>query len=622
MHLLLDHEMALLVDGRLRFAGAHPRLFELGVGLLEHDAGVFQRLGGLRALDLRLLERARELGDLVLEDGHATLGVRDVVLDRARVALCRDERELTLVRGLTSRFERALRLGDLRTERLVVRETLGDDHVVLADLGRENARFVTRFEHAGRHFVSGAARDATVRKKDGSGARDDRRVGRFFENEARFVDRLDERGVAEETVDERFVLRREGDEIDQASDPFRQAVLAGDALRMERDDRGATELVFRERFEELGAARAVFHYDVVQAATEETGDRLRELLRDVDVLGDEAEERLVLGCEEGFDAVTGAVHAREELFERVEARAAPRELVLRGLERFFALRDVRAQSRELLFGERAFFFGRDLSAGQIFDADLQLTETLSVLVTLLCELCLLGRCALVALRHVRVTALEPGDLRLGAGDRRLGRRARLTRLRDHGLDRRELGGEGLQLLVLERELGGAGLFVLRVRRHLLGDDFAVGVESVSLAGDVLRVRVDLGLTRLQMRDLVPRALDRRFLRPDRIGRGEMRILRGLQDLFGGERDLTRTVELALARGEVGARALEAFAATCDVVGLDFDPRRELEVLVRRLVELEVLDLVFVGDVALGLRRLALERAQVAVDLRHDVADAQ
>ena len=43
---------------------------------------------------------------------------------------------------------------------------------------------------------------------------------------------------------------------------------------------------------------------------------------------------------------------------------------------------------------------------------------------------------------------------------------------------------------------------------------------------------------------------------------------------------------------------------------------------RRLVELEVLELVAVRDVALGLRGLALERAEVALDLGDDVADAQ
>ena len=43
---------------------------------------------------------------------------------------------------------------------------------------------------------------------------------------------------------------------------------------------------------------------------------------------------------------------------------------------------------------------------------------------------------------------------------------------------------------------------------------------------------------------------------------------------------------------------------------------------RRLVELQVLELVAVRDVALGLRRLALERGEVALDLGDDVADAQ
>ena len=56
--------------------------------------------------------------------------------------------------------------------------------------------------------------------------------------------------------------------------------------------------------------------------------------------------------------------------------------------------------------------------------------------------------------------------------------------------------------------------------------------------------------------------------------------------------------------------------------LEHDPAAELEELVRGVVELEVLELVAVRDEALGLRGLALERAEVALDLRDDVADAQ
>ena len=43
---------------------------------------------------------------------------------------------------------------------------------------------------------------------------------------------------------------------------------------------------------------------------------------------------------------------------------------------------------------------------------------------------------------------------------------------------------------------------------------------------------------------------------------------------------------------------------------------------RRLVELEVLELLLVGDVPLGLRRLTLERTDVPLDLGDDVAHAQ
>src|SRR5262249_10483764 len=49
---------------------------------------------------------------------------------------------------------------------------------------------------------------------------------------------------------------------------------------------------------------------------------------------------------------------------------------------------------------------------------------------------------------------------------------------------------------------------------------------------------------------------------------------------------------------------------------------DLEPLVRGLVELQVLELLAVRDVALGLRGLALERTEVPLDLGDDVAHAQ
>ena len=60
----------------------------------------------------------------------------------------------------------------------------------------------------------------------------------------------------------------------------------------------------------------------------------------------------------------------------------------------------------------------------------------------------------------------------------------------------------------------------------------------------------------------------------------------------------------------------------DLAALELHPADELEVPVRRLVELQVLELVAVGDEALGLRGLALERREVPVDLGDDVAHAQ
>ena len=123
--------------------------------------------------------------------------------------------------------------------------------------------------------------------------------------------------------------------------------------------------------------------------------------------------------------------------------------------------------------------------------------------------------------------------------------------------------------------------------------------------------------------LVLRALDRRFLGAHLVVGGEARVVRLLEPLVRRVRVEPHRLELGLARRELASASRRSRRVQpLDLAGLELDPADELEVPVRRLVELQVLELVAVGDVALGLRGLALERAEVPLDLGDDVADAQ
>src|SRR5258708_286458 len=70
------------------------------------------------------------------------------------------------------------------------------------------------------------------------------------------------------------------------------------------------------------------------------------------------------------------------------------------------------------------------------------------------------------------------------------------------------------------------------------------------------------------------------------------------------------------------RRVRCLRRSLGLVADEDDPPRELEPLVRRLVELQILELAPVRDVALGLRGLSLERAEAPLYFAHDVPDAQ
>src|SRR5207302_5277155 len=105
-------------------------------------------------------------------------------------------------------------------------------------------------------------------------------------------------------------------------------------------------------------------------------------------------------------------------------------------------------------------------------------------------------------------------------------------------------------------------------------------------------------------------------------RGERPRLRALDLFFDGERVLPRRLEVRVTRDELAPRAIRIRRPQLDLFGVQLLPPDELEILVRRLVKLEILDLLPVRDVPLRLLRLPLQRAEVSFDLRDDVAHAQ
>ena len=153
-------------------------------------------------------------------------------------------------------------------------------------------------------------------------------------------------------------------------------------------------------------------------------------------------------------------------------------------------------------------------------------------------------------------------------------------------------------------------------------DVALGREARRLLGHLGLLALRLPLALRQAREAVLGPLDGGFLRANRAVCGEARVLRGVEPLLGRVHVEPRDLELALARRELGPDARVVLRELFDEAPFELDPADELQVPVRRFVELQVLDLAAVRDVPLRLRGLALERGEAAVDLGDDVADAQ
>ena len=190
------------------------------------------------------------------------------------------------------------------------------------------------------------------------------------------------------------------------------------------------------------------------------------------------------------------------------------------------------------------------------------------------------------------------------------------------LGRLALGGELREARFLRG--GRVGLAVLAVLedRDVGGDGVALAREHRALLLDLAQLRLGLRLAAAQRLDAVLGAHDRGLLGANLVVGGERGRVGLLELLLGGVRLETRALELGLARGEARLRVVGLERQAIDLALLEDDPAAKLEELVRSVVELEVLELAAIGDVALGLGRLALERAEVSLDLRDDVADAQ
>ena len=198
-----------------------------------------------------------------------------------------------------------------------------------------------------------------------------------------------------------------------------------------------------------------------------------------------------------------------------------------------------------------------------------------------------------------------------------------------------LGDARVGRAVRARELGELRLLLRRCARPARpprsasaatsrGHDVALGREPRGLLGHLVLLALGLLLALRERRHAVLRALDRRLLRAHRVLRGEARVVSPHRASRSAACTSRRDASSSASRAASSRARLRRSSSRepLDLAALELHPADELEVPVRRLVELQVLELAPVGDVALGLGGLALERREVAVDLGDDVADAQ
>ncbi len=311
-----------------------------------------------------------------------------------------------------------------------------------------------------------------------------------------------------------------------------------------------------------------------------------------------------------------------QILERAETVTLERELVLRRVDGALALELPRAEPFVLAFEAFTLARGELLALGELGDGALERDLACGGVGVFAFEpLALAGE--LVAARAALVAALrDPVEARSERGGARrelpralsdlehLGARARLL-----GLERGECFGllervrftralVHAELLDLDRDLRFFGAELARLAERALELEVAAHQAMVEV-GEPLLGLLDLGLQRAHLVVGVERRACG-FVRA-RLDSGGLRAFRVEHGL--------RVAELGALLVQVLTRAFIAFFGY-------FPRHRELEVLVRRVEQHEILELATVVEEALGLRHLTLERCAVAIDLRDDVGHAQ
>ncbi len=625
-HLAIGDDRLLPEHALAPLGGDHLGVLERGLRLFLGRPPAFESRARVRLLVGRVLGVSAELLELV-RDGAASLLVRGgEILGAAQVLLGRDEGELALVRLGARALERGADLGHPEALRLLLLEERRHVVALLRDQLVELAHLALLLDHPGRDRVAGAAGDASV-GVDHRPVERDQRDAEPFAREAKRVGRgLDDHRVAHQRANQRLVLGGEAQAIDERSDhaitAHRFEARARDERGASREDQGASRFPGRELGEEGDAALDVVDHHALEPLAEQPRERRRQLGRRLQPIGDEPDERRILRREQRLHAGADALEPRVQLLERAEAAALLRELVLRVVDLLVEADRTLAELAHLDV-EAHLLVGRDpFALGELRRVTDQLAPAVLEVLTLELEATHLVLELHLALAHLGEAALEAGERGFGGGDlglrlrdallllgrlligdalavaellealELLDRRLGLARL--VGLDRRELA---LELLLLDDE-PDHGLLELGLLAR------CGGAALVEVAHPVLAAR-DLGLVRAHLV----------------VGR-ERGILSLLGALLGRRGLEPGDLELGLARVERRLRRLLLLGVLGASGVLDLGERDDLEQLVRRLVEHEVLELALVGDVALGLGRLALERREVSLDLAHDVADAE
>src|ERR1019366_840194 len=349
---------------------------------------------------------------------------------------------------------------------------------------------------------------------------------------------------------------------------------ARDEARALRDDRGASPALARQVLEERDAPGDVADDHVLQARSEQPRERLRELGRSFEPVGHEAHDAIVASADERLGPHADALETGVHLLESPVARALLRSLALALVERLFLELDEFFEFAEPLLEARLLGHRGHATGAEILDRSRQPVRARGVLDTSPVEQLFLPAEAVAPRRHLVSAPLEPGELRLGAGDVRLELRDHLTPL-DHAcvaarVNRGEPGEPRLFAGDARCLIGLLGL----ERGDLRGDHVALGPEARALLGHLAFLALGLLLALRERRQAVLRALDPGLLRLSRAVGGEARVLRRVEPLARAVHVEPRGLELGFASAELRTNARVVFGEPVDLAALQLDPAGE------------------------------------------------